>query len=671
MELFPGVDPYVGAQIAGYKLEALVGRGGMSVVYRAQHKHLDRKVALKLLAPELSQDERFRKRFVRESRLAASLEHPNIIPIYDAGEAQGLLYIAMRFVEGCTLGEFLERRGPLLSPVMLYVIDQIAEALDVAHSAGLVHRDVKPENVLVTEDHGELEHVYLSDFGLTKRPNIDGTTKSGELMGTVGYVAPEQIEGKPLDGRADIYSLGCVLYQCLTGCRPFDLDSDVAILWAHLNQPPPRVTDRRSELPRAMNEVVAKAMAKTPEQRYGTARALAMATRSALGTEELASQPITRVGRIQTASRQSVALSGLLAIAVVGIALLVVRQFVAPSSAPPDRAGDSKPLAPSGRGLGQPLPTDPMNRSPTSRNYKNPLVAYNAPDPTIIAAGKLFYAYTTQTAYDRQVHIPILASRDLIDWRFAGDALKKLPPWAAGPHSDTWAPDILHIDGHYNIYFAERLKATGSMGIAVGTSDSPAGPFHLVGGPLMQARGYIDIDPFVLRDSSGRLLMYWGSDGAPIRVRQLSSDGTALVGASRPVLARSSATSYDGLVEGASVVHHGGFYFLFYSGDRCCGTDAHYAVLVARSRSAMGPFERATTNPIIAANHYFNAPGHGTVFRDGSGAYFILYHAMERSDPNHLRFLMLDRIQWQNGWPVVNGGNGPSHAPQPRPVVGT
>jgi serine/threonine protein kinase len=170
MELFPGLDPYIGAQLAGYKLEALVGRGGMSVVYWAQHQHLDRTVALKLLAPELSQDERFRKRFVRESRLAASLEHPNIIPIYDAGEAEGLLYIALRLVEGCTLAQFLDRHGRSSPSVTLYVIEQIAEALDVAHAAGLVHRDVKPENILVTEHQGELDRIFLSDFGLTKRP---------------------------------------------------------------------------------------------------------------------------------------------------------------------------------------------------------------------------------------------------------------------------------------------------------------------------------------------------------------------------------------------------------------------------------------------------------------------------------------------------------------------
>ncbi|MEA2508406.1 MAG: hypothetical protein QOG21_488, partial [Actinomycetota bacterium] len=448
MERFPGFDPYIGAQIAGYKLEALVGRGGMSVVYRAQHKHLDRTVALKLLAPELSQDERFRNRFVRESRLAASLEHPNIIPIYDAGEAEGLLYIAMRLVEGCTLAQFLDRHGRLLPSVTLHVIEQIAEALDVAHVAGLVHRDVKPENILVTEDQGELDRIFLSDFGLTKRPNLGGTTKSGELMGTVGYVAPEQIEGKPLDGRSDIYSLGCVMYQCLTGCRPFDLESDVAILWAHLNQPVPRVTDRRPELPSAMNGVIAKAMAKTPQQRYGIAGDLAMAARKALEAEGVGRQSTTSLVSTQAGSRRSVLLVGLFAVAIVGITFVLVRQFDNRSSVSPrvSRTSGSSPPVAGGRLPGQHLPTDPINRSPTANSYRNPVVGFNAPDPTVIPVGNLFYAYTTQTVYDHLIHMPILVSRNLINWHFLGDALKRLPQWADRSDSgDTWAPDVLHI----------------------------------------------------------------------------------------------------------------------------------------------------------------------------------------------------------------------------------
>jgi serine/threonine protein kinase len=676
MERFPGFDPYIGTQIAGYKLEALVGRGGMSVVYRAQHQHLHRTVALKLLAPELSQDERFRRRFVRESRLAASLEHPNIIPIYDAGEAQGLLYIAMRLVEGCTLAQFLDKQGRLGPSIALYVIEQIAEALDVAHAAGLVHRDVKPENILVTEHHGGLDRVFLSDFGLTKRRNLGGTTKSGELMGTVGYVAPEQIEGKPPDARSDIYSLGCVLYQCLTGSRPFELDSDVAVLWAHMNQSVPRVTDRRPELPSGIDGVVAKAMAKAPEQRYERAGNVATAARTALENDELGAQPTTPLGPVRPRSHNAVFLVGLVVVAIMGMTLFLVQQFDNSPSLATKNSGEPSTIPSSspshGTLPGVPLPTDRMNRSSTASTYRNPVAAYNLPDPTIIAAGNLYYAYTTQTVYEHLIHLPMLVSRDLIDWRFLGDALPKLPAWADPSHSgDTWAPDIVRIHGRYNIYFAERLKSTGSMGIAVATSDSPKGPFHVAAKPLMHRGGYIDVDPFVFKERPGRILIYWGSDHAPIRVQRLSKDGRSLVGSPATALSLSSATTYDDLVEGPSIIRHGGFYYMFYSGDRCCGPDAHYAELVARSRSATGPFQRAGSNPIIAANNYFNAPGHGTVFQTSSGSYLILYHAMERSDANHLRYLLLDRVRWEGGWPVVNAGHGPTHMDQPRPLVGT
>ncbi|MEA2485747.1 MAG: hypothetical protein QOD46_858, partial [Actinomycetota bacterium] len=638
-------------------------------------EHLDRTVALKLLAPELSQDERFRNRFVRESRLAASLDHPNIIPIYDAGEAEGLLYIAMRFVEGCTLGDFLERYGRLAPPVALFVIGQIAEALDVAHSAGLVHRDVKPENVMVTEEDGVLDRIFLSDFGLTKRPNIASTTRSSELMGTVGYIAPEQIEGKTVDRRSDIYSLGCVMYQCLTGYRPFDLENDVAVLWAHLNKPVPPITDRRPDLPKALNEVVAKAMAKAPQQRYPTGRDLVIAARKALEIEEGGLQSTAPLERIHAWSRRSVMLLGLLTVAIIGIALVLVRQLDSPSPISPRTSrtsfGGPSPRKDGVRVPGRPLPTRPLNRSLTASAYRNPVAVSNAPDPTVIRVGNLFYAYTTQTISNHLIHIPILVSSNLVSWHFLRDALPKLPAWAdPSDRGDTWAPDILHINGRYAIYFAERLKGGGAMAIALATSSSAIGPFHVRGDPLMQHRGYMDIDPFVFRDPRGRLLMYWGSDGAPIRVQQLSSDGTSLVGEARAVLAPSAATGYEGLVEGPSLIKHSGFYYLFYSGNRCCGKEAHYAVLVARSRSPFGPFLRAPTNPIIAANGYFNAPGHGTVFHDKSGADFILYHAMESSDPGFNRYLMLDRIRWRNRWPVVNKGKGPTRAPQPRPDVG-
>jgi serine/threonine-protein kinase len=676
MQIIPGFDPYIGAHIAGYKIEALVGRGGMSLVYRAEQEHLGRTVALKLLTPELARDERFRERFVSESRLAASLDHPNIIPIYDAGEAEGLLYIAMRFVEGCTLGEFIDRHGPLAPEVAIATIEQVGAALDVAHSAGLVHRDVKPDNILITEEHGRFDHIFLSDFGLTKRPNVIGTTQSGELMGTVGYVAPEQIESKPLDGRVDVYSLGCVLFQCLTGRRPFDMDSDVAILWAHLNRPVPKITEIRPELPRAMDAVIKKAMAKQPRARYETAGAFAHAARKAfapIGVKEGPTEPLPSPSGKRGRRGLLVATGFLLLLFLAGAVVLKSRDHTTPGG--PSRGSTRTDVAAAAGGAQKALPgkelltAGPINRSSSSGLYKNPVVAYNAPDPSIISAGGMYYAYTTQSVYTHLVHLPVLVSRNLVEWHFLGDAVPKLPGWAEKTPSDSWGPDVVHINGAYRIYFALKSRRTGAMEIALAISRSPGGPFRVQKSPVLQVPGQNAVDPLVLEEPNGRLLLYSGSYNQPIRVQQLSKDGKRSLGSPQPVLAPSTETSYDDFVEGPDLVSHGGFYFLFYSGDNCCGDHAHYAELVARSRSPFGPFERAGSNPIVAANNYFYAPGHGSVFRDKSGAYFLLYHAMERSDPNGLRYLMLDRIDWHNGWPEVNGGKGPSHTPQVRPQV--
>jgi YVTN family beta-propeller protein len=279
-------DPRVGTEIAGYRIEVLAGRGGMSVVYRAEHLRLGRKVALKLLAPELSTNEDFRDRFIRESHLAASIDHPNIIPIYDADEADGLLYIAMRYVEGTDLKELLRREGPLDSTRAVNLVSQAARALDAAHVRGLIHRDVKPANILIVpaEDEDSADHVYLSDFGLVKRVASESRiTGTGQFVGTVEYVAPEQIEGKPVDGRVDVYSLGCVLYECLTGKTPYERDSEVAVMWAHVKEEPPKVTLHRSDLPPAVDDVVAKAMAKLAQDRYPTCGNLAADLRRELG----------------------------------------------------------------------------------------------------------------------------------------------------------------------------------------------------------------------------------------------------------------------------------------------------------------------------------------------------------------------------------------------------
>jgi serine/threonine protein kinase len=277
-----GLDPIrpllaVGSEVAGYRVEAFISRGGMAVVYRAHDRRLGRRVALKLLAPELSQDERFQQRFLRESRLAASLDHPNIIPIYEAGESSGLLYIVMRYVEGSDLQAVLDQDGPLELSRLASILSQVGAALDAAHARGLVHRDVKPGNILIASGAGreDPDHVYLTDFGLTKRSSsMSGLTTSGHFIGTMDYIAPEQIGSKPVDARTDIYSLGCVLYQSLTGDPPFDRDDEAALLWAHLVERPPPVSSHRPDVPPGVDAVVAKAMAKAPEDRHQSCREL-------------------------------------------------------------------------------------------------------------------------------------------------------------------------------------------------------------------------------------------------------------------------------------------------------------------------------------------------------------------------------------------------------------
>jgi protein kinase-like protein/WD40 repeat protein len=279
------VDQEVGTRVAGYRIESVIGRGGMGIVYLAEDLSLQRKVALKLLPPDLSQDGKFRERFVRESRLAASLDHPNIVPIFESREADGQLYIAMRYVPGLDLKTLIQRDGALGLDRSIWILTQVASALDAAHGAGLIHRDVKPANILVATgaEAGSAEHVYLSDFGLTKRTSSDsGVTATGQFVGTLDYAAPEQFEGTGLDARTDVYSLGCVLYECLTGEVPFGRENQAGLVYAHLLAPPPKVTGKRPELPPKLDPVVAKAMAKAPDDRYLTAGAFARAARQAV-----------------------------------------------------------------------------------------------------------------------------------------------------------------------------------------------------------------------------------------------------------------------------------------------------------------------------------------------------------------------------------------------------
>ncbi|MFQ5425705.1 MAG: serine/threonine-protein kinase, partial [Gaiellales bacterium] len=282
-------DPRIGSVIAGYRVERLLGRGGMSVVYLAEHLRLKRKVALKLLAPELAADEAFRERFLRESELAASLDHPNVIPIYDADEAGGVLFIAMRYVEGGDLAERLTGQGRLEPAEAVSLLGRVADALDAAHGLGLIHRDVKPGNVLIS-DAG---HVYLSDFGLTRRSEDDAPlTESGQFVGTMDYVAPEQIESKGVSGQTDVYALSCVLFECLTGERPFRGDSTVGLLFAHLQNDPPSASQLDPELPSAIDPVLVRGMAKSPEARYPTCGELISEAQGALGLSGEIAQPV-------------------------------------------------------------------------------------------------------------------------------------------------------------------------------------------------------------------------------------------------------------------------------------------------------------------------------------------------------------------------------------------
>jgi protein kinase-like protein len=278
--------PRVGEEFAGYRLVSRLGQGGMSVVYRAENWRLGNVVALKLLAPDLASDDTFRTRFLQESRIAAALTHPNVVPIIDYGACDGLLFIAMRYVAGTDLRQLLESRGRLAPDYAVHLLGQAALALDAAHRRGLVHRDVKPGNLLLerTSDDADPDHLYLADFGITKNmTELAGLTSPGQVPYTSRYVSPEQIREQAVLGTADQYALGCVLYECLTGHVPFEQDSWLALSYAHVAEDPPPATLLRPELPSAVDQVFARALAKDPGDRYATCRDFVTAAGQALG----------------------------------------------------------------------------------------------------------------------------------------------------------------------------------------------------------------------------------------------------------------------------------------------------------------------------------------------------------------------------------------------------
>jgi tRNA A-37 threonylcarbamoyl transferase component Bud32/CheY-like chemotaxis protein len=294
-------DPRIGKVIAGYRIEERVGRGGMGVVYRAEHLNLRRRAAIKIIAPDLAESEGFRERFTREARIAAALQHPNIVTVYDAGEVDGLLYLAMQYIEGNDLSAMLRKDRRLRPYRAIDVCRQVASALDAAHAMGLIHRDVKPANVLI-----EGRTAFLTDFGLTKR--LDGThadlTRAGDVVGTIHYVAPEQIEGTRVSARSDVYSLGCLLFHCLAGQVPFPRDTDVAVIYAHLSEDPPKLSVLRPELPDGLNAVMAKALDKSPDRRFPTCGDMINAARAVID----AAGPLSDTSPPRTAAeRESVA----------------------------------------------------------------------------------------------------------------------------------------------------------------------------------------------------------------------------------------------------------------------------------------------------------------------------------------------------------------------------
>ncbi len=305
--------------------------------------------------------------------------------------------------------------------------------------------------------------------------------------------------------------------------------------------------------------------------------------------------------------------------------------------------------------------------------FLNPVFNHDSPDPAVIKADDgYYYAITTQSMYNGELNVlPILRSRDLVNWEHVGEVFSELPDWVSDNPTNIWAPDLVQYNGKYYVYYSAQIKDGDNFGIGVAVADHPLGPYEDKGA-MVTGESFTTIDPMVFTDTDGERYMYWGSGHDPIKVQKLSEDGLSLIGTAKEVLYPHSGSviikdtedkpyteNYDRLIEGPWVVKRGDYYYMFYSGDNCCGPNAHYATSVARATSPTGPFTKFEGNPILQQNTAFNAPGHNGFIQDDAGQDWMLYHAMDRDQQNG-RVLLIDKIIWKDGWPIINDGKGPS-----------
>ncbi len=484
-----------GSEFAGHRIEEVAGRGGMGVVYRATQLALDRTVALKVIAPGLMEDAAMRRRFLVEVRTAASLDHPNVIPLLYAGESDGVAYLAMRYVAGDDLRTLVRREGPLDPARAARIVAQTGAALDAAHAAGLVHRDVKPANVLL----GPGGHVYLTDFGLTKQARSLGTahtTRTGHWVGTLDYVAPEQIRGERIDARADVYALGCVLFFALCGTVPFAREGDEARLWAHLHEAPPRPSAVVPSVPGGFDAVIARALAKAPDDRYPSAgdlgrAAAAAAAGAAVGATErrvavgaaapeeaptLTSRGEERTVRLPPGGRHGrrlvAAAIAATAVAIAGAgALWLTGRDGSPGGAAPSASGAATPTA------------TPSATTATATARRRPIRTVRRPNVFALVGDNLWVAGFPVSTQDRI---------DIRTWRVARSRARAGPS-AAGSlvTGTTWwlalanEQRMVELDGRSGRVLREvrfpvgrpkaivRLGATLWVGLGAVTADGP------------------------------------------------------------------------------------------------------------------------------------------------------------------------------------------------------